>query len=258
MPQGESPKPTPPPAPPRTRETPPEPKKEVVPEVKKETTQVASTQTPVTKPELAKPEVVKPEPKPAAPTPKVTDAKTLAAYREQTAEEYGFKKGEPVSALLVSSSDATTHRRALEAFGFKWVARVSPKSSGHKPLYVIQNGRGLIRHDGKCPYAGWSMADLPDNEVLRQEAVRVSGLPETSLEFFYASTNADAESYLRGKQRKAIQDLGLRPEEVREVLGRMTETSFGGFVFIIEQLLTRDGQILAYDDPDTREVSLKS
>ena len=212
---------------------------------------------------------VEPQPKPAEPLattetakpkpePKVKDAQTLARYRKEMAERYKFQKGERVSELLLSSSDIDSHQRGLAYFGFRWVARIRPSARVSKPFYIVRSGAQLIRQDGRCPYSGWSMGDLPYNDAVRDRAVTVAGLSQADLEFFYASTESRAEAYLRGKQRKAIHELGLRPDQVREVLGLMKETSFGGYVLVIEKLLTSDGRVVAYDDPDLREVSLKS
>jgi len=240
----------------------------------------AATETPQTaqKPELAKPKTAEvkarpteaePQVKPAEtlakaeqaapkPEPKVKDVQTLARYKEQIAERYKFEKGEHVSELLLSSADIDSHQRGLTHFGFRWVARIRPSARVSKPFYIVRSGARLVRQDGRCPYSGWSMCDLPYNETVRDQAIAVAGLSEADLEFFHASTNPSAEAYLRGKQRKAIQDLGLDPGQVREVLGLMKETSFGGYVLVIEKLLTSDGRVVAYDDPDLGEVSLKS
>jgi len=172
----------------------------------------------------------------AAPPAVVTSVPDEHSYErrfEKMVREYQSRDGTYLPKLLLAYDTPNLHRRALNYFGFRLIAR--PEHD--KQFYFERSAQGAVRKRlGECPYEGWCLEALPGEASYFAALALREGISGDGLQLFYRSLDDRGEAYLRGTELAAIGKAGLKPTDVASVEGQLREASPGRFVLEITKM----------------------
>jgi hypothetical protein len=182
-------------------------------------------------------------------------------YKQDLFAQYGVKDGEKVPVLLFDN-DRQTYKEGLKFYGFNvLVARPLTPFVDDTFYYVITaSGIELIREE--FPYNGVFPQALPEDEKRFKSLLVMSGFSSETYDggyqiFYSPSLEEGAHMPLLCKQKKILDGMGMLPEEVARMTGSFTKVK-DSYIIIIKSIDTYDGKNIIVDDPDDRNLLVRS